>query len=209
MELLLALGIGIGLASVAGVRAFAPLALAALILGVLVAVSPPETLRPLVALLSVTAIVALFALAVLESVLDKLAALERPLNWAMVPVRAAAGAILFATTMAFESPTTIPDAGTLSEAAPRLAPWLIAGALVAGAVAISKVYLRPSARRQSAGVSPTFLSVCEDLVGAAGGVLAFFVPYLPALLVAFLLYFYYRVQKRRGRKFGGLRILGD
>lgn len=208
MELLLALGIGIGLASVAGVRAFAPLALAALILGVLVAVSPPEALRPLFTLLGVTVIGALFALAVLESVLDKSAALERPLNWAMVPVRAAAGAILFATTMALEIPT-IPDAGTLSEAASRLAPWLIGGALVAGAVAISKVYLRPSARRQFAGVSPTFLSVCEDLVGIAGGVLAFFVPYLPALLVAFLLYFYYRVRKRRGRKFGGLRILGD
>jgi hypothetical protein len=29
------------------------------------------------------------------------------------------------------------------------------------------------------------------------------------LLVAFLLFFYYRVRRRRGRKFGGLRILGD
>ncbi|HSL01554.1 MAG TPA: DUF4126 domain-containing protein [Rubrobacteraceae bacterium] len=192
MESLFALGIGIGIASVAGVRAFAPLALAALILGVLV--SPPEALRPLS--VGMSAIGALFALAVLESVLDKFSALERPLNWAMVPVRAAVGAVLFAATMALESPGT-------------LAPWLIAGALVAGAVAISKVYLRPSVRRQSAGVSPTFLSVCEDLVGVAGGALAFFVPYLPALLVAFLLLFYYRVRKRRGRKFGGLRILGD
>jgi hypothetical protein len=29
------------------------------------------------------------------------------------------------------------------------------------------------------------------------------------VLVAFLLYFYYRVRRRRGRKYGGLRILGD
>lgn len=175
-----------------------PLALATLVLGALVAVDPPEVLLPL---LGLTAIGALFALAVLESVLDKIAALERPLNWAMVPVRAAAGAILFATMMGLESPT-IPDAG------PRLVPWLIVGALVAGAVAISKIYLRPSARSQSAGVSPAFLSVCEDLVGIAGGALAIFVPYLPALLVAFLLFFYYRVRRRRERKFGGLRILG-
>jgi hypothetical protein len=27
--------------------------------------------------------------------------------------------------------------------------------------------------------------------------------------VAFMLFFYYRVRKRRGRKYGGLRILGD
>lgn len=204
MELFLALGIGIGFASVAGVRAFAPLALAALILGALVAVSPPEALRPLFALLGVTAIGALFALAVVEAVLDKSSALERPLNWAMVPVRAAAGGVLFAAAMALENPMR-PAAGTLSEAA----PWLVAGALLAGVVAIAKLYLRPAARSQSAGVSPTFLSVCEDLVGVVGGALAFFVPYLPALLVAFLLYFYYRVRKRRERKFGGLRILGD
>jgi hypothetical protein len=42
-----------------------------------------------------------------------------------------------------------------------------------------------------------------------GGAIAFFVPYLPVLLVAFLLFFYARIRKRRGRKFGGLRILGD
>jgi hypothetical protein len=35
------------------------------------------------------------------------------------------------------------------------------------------------------------------------------VPYVPVLLVAFLLFFFNRIRKRRGRKFGGLRILGD
>ena len=208
METLVALGFGIGLASVAGLRAFWPLALAALILGVLVAVNPPDALLPLVGLLGITAIGVLFALAVLESALDKYATAERQLNWIMVPVRAVAGAVLFATMMALESPL-VPDAWTLSQALPRLTPWLILGALVAGAVAVLKVYLRPSARTQSAGVAPAFLSVCEDLVGVVGGALAFFVPYLPVLLVAFLLYFYHRVRKRRGRKFGGLRILGD
>jgi hypothetical protein len=36
-----------------------------------------------------------------------------------------------------------------------------------------------------------------------------FVPLVPLLLVAFLLFFFYRVSRRRGRKFEGLRILGD
>ena len=49
----------------------------------------------------------------------------------------------------------------------------------------------------------------ESAAGLVGGALGFFVPYLPLLLVAFLLFFYYRVRRRRGRKYGGLRILGD
>jgi uncharacterized membrane protein YphA (DoxX/SURF4 family) len=53
------------------------------------------------------------------------------------------------------------------------------------------------------------LSVFEDVVALVGGILGFFVPFVSVLLVAFLLFFYYRVRRRRGRKFGGLRILGD
>ncbi len=88
-------------------------------------------------------------------------------------------------------------------------PWLIAGAVVAGAVAAFKVVLRPSASEASSGVSTSFLSLIEDAVGLVGGILALFVPLVPAALAAFLLFFYARIRKRRGRKFGGLRILGD
>jgi hypothetical protein len=88
-------------------------------------------------------------------------------------------------------------------------PSLVVGALIAGAVAVLKVLLRPPANAPSSGVSHTTLSVFEDAVGLVGGALAVFVPYLPALLAAFLLFFYARIRKRRGRKFGGLRILGD
>jgi hypothetical protein len=93
--------------------------------------------------------------------------------------------------------------------APESAPWLVAGGVIAGVVAVAKVLLRPPAKAASAGVSPAFLSFSEDVVGLVGGAIGFFVPYLPLLLVAFLLYFYYRVRRRRGRKYGGLRILGD
>jgi hypothetical protein len=191
MEILLALGIGIGLASVAGVRAFVPLGLAALFAAVGGSLVLPyeETGGWIVAGI-------LAGLAVLEIVLDKIRALERVFNYAMIPVRAASGALLFTAALAFG-----PNTGSV--------PWLVAGAVIACLVAVLKVALRPSASTASAGVSPTFLSVFEDLVGILGGALAFFVPYLPVLLVAFLLFFYYRVKKRRGRKFGGLRILGD
>jgi hypothetical protein len=98
---------------------------------------------------------------------------------------------------------------TLSEVVSPLVPWLLAGAAIAGAVAVAKVLLRPPAKAASTGVSPTFLSVFEDVVALVGGILGFFVPFVSVLLVAFLLFFYYRVRRRRGRKFGGLRILGD
>lgn len=192
MELALALGIGISLASVAGVRAFAPLALAA----IFAAVGMFDLSASGVAVGEWVIAGALVVLAVLEVVLDKIRGLERVFNYAMVPVRAASGALLF------------PLALGLGMGASSVF-WIAAGAVVAGVVAVLKVVLRPSSRTASAGVSTASLSVFEDLVGVLGGALASFVPYLSALLVAFLLFFYYRVRKRRGRKFGGLRILGD
>jgi hypothetical protein len=211
MEILLAVGIGIGLSSVAGVRAFLPLALVALPYSFLL--NAPNVLVPFSS--SETLLWVLVALAVLECVVDKFAALDRLLNWAMVPVRAAAGVVLFAMVMVVEDPFgRVSSQGTLqtwtlSEAVSPLVPWLLAGAAIAGAVAVAKVLLRPPAKAASTGVSPTFLSVFEDVVALVGGILGFFVPFVSVLLVAFLLFFYYRVRRRRGRKFGGLRILGD
>jgi hypothetical protein len=192
MDLALSLGIGLALASVAGVRAFAPLALAA----VFSALGMFDLSTSALAVGEWVLAGGLVVLAVLEVVLDKVRGLERVLNYVMVPVRAASGALLF------------PLALGLGIGASSIA-WMAAGAAVAGVVAVLKVVLRPSAGAESAGVSTVSLSVFEDLVGVLGGALAFFVPYLPVLLVAFLLFFYHRVRKRRGRKFGGLRILGD
>jgi hypothetical protein len=192
MEMLLALGIGIGLASVAGVRAFIPLALAVFFAQLGLFESPV----PVVAVDTWTLVGGLTALAVLEIVLDKFLALERAFNYAMVPVRAAAGALLVTAALGLDIQAGSPL-------------WLAAGAVVALVVAVLKITLRPSAKTGSAGVSHTSLSAFEDLVAVLGAVLGFFVPYLPLLLVAFLLFFFYRVRKRRGRKYGGLRILGD
>ena len=80
-------GIGLGLASVAGVRAFLPLALAALFaaLGIFGLDLPfvGDGWWPVFGVLA--------ALSVLEAVLDKVGSLERVFNMAMVPVRALAG----------------------------------------------------------------------------------------------------------------------
>jgi hypothetical protein len=194
METFVWAGMGLGLASVAGLRAFLPLALFGLFarLGFLV---PPD----LLGLSTGWRVVGAFAaLAVLEIVLDKVRALDPAFGYVMIPFRMAAGAALFATMLA--------PGATLESGA---APGLVAGAGIAALVTVLVVILRPSAGTPAAGVSTAFLSAIQDAVALVGGILSFFVPYVPVLLVAFLLFFFNRIRKRRGRKFGGLRILGD
>jgi uncharacterized protein DUF4126 len=178
--------LGLGLASVAGMRAFLPLALFALFaqLGLIV---PPDILG---LQSGWTVVLTLSALAVAEIVLDKVRALEPAFGYVMIPVRVVSGAALFATLY---------EPGAL----------LVAGAGIAALVAVLKVTLRPSSRGSSAGVSTAFLSGMEDVVAIIGGAAGLFVPIVPLLLVGFLLFFFNRIRKRRGRKFGGLRILGD
>src|ERR671921_217766 len=88
-------------------------------------------------------------------------------------------------------------------------PGLAAGSAIAALVAVLGVVLRPRSGGSSAGVSTAFLSAMEDVVAVLGGILGIFLPFVPVLLVGFLLFFFHRIRKRRGRKYGGLRILGD
>ena len=192
MEMLLAVGIGIGLASVAGVRAFLPLVLVGLFarLGLFALPAPFGFLDdwPVIG--------ALAALALLESGLDKVPALNPVLDYLETPLRIVSGAILFAAALQEGI-----DVGAL--------PELAAGGVIAGLVAVLKVILRPVANAASAGVSASFLSLVEDAVALLGGIIAVLVPLVPLALVALLLFFFFRVRRRRGRKYGGLRILGD
>lgn len=192
MELLIPIGIGVGLASVAGLRAYLPVAIVGLFAGLGLFELPAS----FGFLDNNVVVVALFALALVEGVLDKIPALGKAVDVVQIPVRVVAGAVLFSVAL---------GAGLDAGAVPDLA----AGGAIAGLVAGLKAVVRPPANVPTAGVSARFLSGFEDAVALVGGVLAALVPLLPLLLVAFLLYFFYRVRKRRGRKYGGLRILGD
>ena len=192
METLFAVGVGIGLSSVAGVRAFLPLVLVGLLarLGFFVLSAPFGFLDDWV-------VIGVFAvLALLESGLDKVPALDSVLDYAQTPLRIVAGAILFAAALQEGI-----DVGAI--------PELAAGGVIAGLVSVLQAILRPAANAASAGVSVSFLSLVEDAVALLGGIIAVFVPLVSLALVAFLLFFFVRVRRRRGRKYGGLRILGD
>lgn len=193
MEMLFAVGIGIGLASVAGVRAFLPLVFIGLFarLGLFALPASFDFLDDWV-------VIGVFAgLALLESGLDKIPSLDPVLDYVQTPLRIIAGAILFAAALQVVGI----DVGTI--------PELAAGGVIAGLVTVLKTILRPAANVASAGVSVSFLSSVEDAVALLGGIIAVLVPLVPLALVAFLLFFFFRVRRRRGRKYGGLRILGD
>jgi hypothetical protein len=194
METFIWFGLGVGLASVAGVRAFVPLALYMLFaqLGYIV---PPD----LLGLPGDWTVVGVFsALAVVEILLDKVRVLDPWFGYTMVVVRALAGAVLFETM--FE-PGALLDGGAV--------PALALGGGIAAFVAVLKLLLRPVSGTESAGVSTAFLSTIEDVVAILGGLIGLFLPFVPLILVGFLLFFFNRIRKRRGRKYGGLRILGD
>lgn len=192
MEALLALGIGIGLSSVAGVRAYLPLVL----VGLFARFGLFDLSAPFGLLDNWFVIGVLFALALVEGVLDKIPALDTAVDVVQTPVRIVAGAVLFSAAL---------GAGLDVGAIPELA----AGGGIAGIVSVFKALLRPPANISTAGVSAPFLSGSEDAVALVGGVVAVLVPLVSLILVAFLLYVFYRIRKRRGRKYEGLRILGD
>jgi Domain of unknown function (DUF4126) len=183
-------GLGVGLASVAGVRAFVPLALFSLFVR-LGYIAEPDILGLQIGW---TVVLALSALAVVELTLDKVQALDPAFGYVMIPIRMVAGAVLFAAVY---------ESGAPFDAV------AVAGGAIAGLVAGLKVILRPASMSSSAGVSTAFLSAMEDFVAVFGGVVGLFLPFLPLLFVGFLLFFFNRIRKRRGRKYGGLRILGD
>jgi hypothetical protein len=192
MEALLATGTGIGLSSIAGVRAYLPLAL----VGLFARLGFFELPFPFNLLDDWLFIGVLLVFALLESVLDKISALDSILDLVQIPIRIFAGAVLFAIALG----EGLGIGGI---------PALVSGAVIAGTVAILKASLRPPANAASAGVSVSFLSFFEDVVALIGGMIAVFVPLVSLVLVAFLLFFFYRVGRRRGRKYGGLRILGN
>ncbi|QIN79526.1 DUF4126 family protein [Rubrobacter marinus] len=134
METLLAIGIGIGLASVAGVRAFLPLAL----VGLSARLGLFELPAPFGFVDDWAAIGAFVVLALLETGLDKVSSLQKTLNVIQTPLRIAAGAVLFALALREGL-----DAGAI--------PELVAGGVIAGVVAVLKYVLRPRSDGTSAG----------------------------------------------------------
>ncbi len=167
IEAISGLAAAFGLASSAGLNAYVPLLVVALMARYtdLVRLSPPFDL-----LTNGWIILLLTVLLAIEVVADKVPAVDTINDIIQTVVRPAAGAILFAAS-----------AKTIVEIHPLLA--IACGVIVAGGVHVVKATARPAITATSAGVLNPVVSTGEDVLSAVMSVLSVLVPLLILLLV--------------------------
>jgi hypothetical protein len=172
-----------GLAGAAGLNAYIPL----LIVAILGRAEVLKLNAPFDALTSWWAIGALIILLIIEVVVDKVPGADHVNDAVQTFVRPAAGAILFAA-----------NAGVIRDASPVLA--LIVGLILAFGVHATKAATRPVINATTVGLGAPVMSVMEDVTSAVASLLAIYAPLLFvlfALIVGFLVY--RLVQKIRRR----------
>jgi len=186
---LLSLPAAFGLAGATGLNATLPLLIVSLLarLGLIHLGSPYD------ALASDVAFWGLLVLAVVEFTVDKVPALDSVGHAVMLPVAAAAGAILFASqTGAVDSMDS--GLGVLLS--------LLAGGTISGAVHVGRAAIRPLVNLGSVGFLGPPLSIVEDASSAALSLAAMLVPIVvPFLLVLVVLGAIVLWQRRRVRRY--------
>jgi hypothetical protein len=170
-----------GLAGSAGLNAYLPLLIVALTARFtsLVALNPPFDV-----LTDNLVIGVIVVLLLIETLVDKIPAVDTLNDGIQTFVRPAAGAILFAA-----------NANAISDLHPALA--LICGLILAGSVHAVKATARPVITTVSGGVANPLVSLAEDAVSATVTVTAILAPLLGVLLMAALLVLFLLWRRRR------------
>jgi len=174
-----------GLSAATGLNAYLPL----LIVGLLGRFTDLVTLKaPWNTLENTWVLVVVAVLLLIETVLDKIPAVDTINDVVQTLIRPAAGAILFAS-----------GSHVISDMSPVLA--MICGLLVAGSVHAAKSTSRPFITVGTAGAGNSVVSVAEDIVSGVSAFLAIVIPVLAAILIAaFLcLFVWWRVRRYRRR----------
>ena len=157
---------GLGLATAAGLNAYVPLLVVALLgrFGVLDLSAPYDSLS------STPVLIALGVLLAVEVLADKVAGVDSVNDVIQTVVRPAAGAVLFAGSI-----------GLLTD----LPPWVgvVAGLLTAGGVHATKAAVRPAVTVSTGGLGNPVISAIEDAVSLVVSVLAILAPVLMAVLL--------------------------
>jgi hypothetical protein len=182
MDLLTGIFSAFGLSASAGLNAYIPLFVVALLgrYTHLIRLNPPyDTLT------SWWVIGALIVLSSVEFFADKIPAVNHVNDAIQTIVRPVAGAILFAAS-----------ANVLTEVHPVVS--IIAGLLVAGSVhAVKSVAVRPAVTVTTAGAGNLAVSVLEDLVSTITSILSVLVPVLVGLLAILILaWLIWRLRRR-------------
>ncbi len=174
-----------GLATAAGLNAYLPLLVVALVARFtdLLTLEPPwDTLE------SWWVIGALAVLLVIEMLVDKVPAVDSINDAIQTFIRPVAGAILFAAS-----------AGIVSDASPVLS--LVCGLLIAGSVHAAKATARPIVTGTTAGTLNPVVSVLEDIVSLVVAVVAIVLPVLALLMLAVAIIWFIRWLRRRRERY--------
>jgi hypothetical protein len=156
-----------GLSAATGLNAYLPL----LIVGLLARFTDLVTLSaPWNTLENPWVLGVLFILLVVETVADKVPAVDSVNDVIQTVVRPTAGAILFAAS-----------GNVISEMSPVIA--MICGILAAGSVHAVKATVRPAITATTAGIANPVVSVMEDVVSGTTALVAILAPALAALFV--------------------------
>jgi len=172
---------GFGLSASAGLNAYIPLLIVAL-LGRFthwIQLMPPYD-----ALTNVWVIVILAVLVLVEAFLDKIPAVDTVYNLIQSLARPAAGAILFAAS-----------SHVVSDIHPVLA--LICGILIAGSVHVAKTTARPVITMATAGAGNPVVSTVEDVVAAVTSLLSVLMPIVALVLIVIGVLLIIRALQRR------------
>jgi hypothetical protein len=170
-----------GLATAAGLNAYLPLLVVALLArftDLINLEAPWDTLE------SWWVIGVLAVLLIIELLVDKVPAVDTVNDTIQTFVRPAAGAILFASS-----------AGVIRDASPVLA--LICGLLISGGVHAAKATARPIVTGTTAGTLNPVVSTVEDILSLVLTILAILVPILALLLFVIVIIWFIRWRRRR------------
>ena len=181
MDALLNVFTALGLSSSAGLNAYLPLLVVALLARFtdLIRLDPPWD-----ALTSWWVIGVLAVLLLIEVLVDKVPAVDTVNDVIQTVIRPVAGAILFAAS-----------AGGIGEAHPVLA--LVCGLLVAGGVHAVKATARPVVTGTTAGTLNPVVSTIEDVVSLVVAVLSIVLPILGLLFLLLVIIWLVRRWRRR------------
>ncbi len=181
-EILGSLGLAVGLAACAGLRAWLPLLLTGLL-----ARAGLLTLGPSFQFLQGNRALVLFGLATAIEILgDKIPAVDHALDVVSTVLRPAAATLLAASVMGF-----------VSDPLAALALGLVVGAPTALVPHAAKAGLRATSTALTAGLANPVLSLLEDAAALVLFVLAVVVPLLAAMAVVILVIFAARRLRRR------------
>lgn len=178
---------GVGLSAAAGLNAYIPFLIVALIARFTHVIDLPSGFGWVS---STWAIILCVILLAVDVVVDKIPALDSINDMLGTVIRPASGAVVFAATAAAAKEDHSPWMTSH--------PWvgLIGGAIVAGIFHTGKAAARPVANLSTAGLAAPVLSVGEDIAAVSMSLLAIFVPVLALVVLIAMAWVMWKLWRR-------------